>query len=301
VPASRPYHDYVEFARFFFVNHVDCASATIECIGDAVERRSYGKLRNIEPGKLVIRLKKIFRKTARPTQSFTPTLEQKESGLVGWKFSKTTLDKVWMLWTENKQDPLLVVALGCVKIPAQHITFQQEPQPNNVEAPVPTAEMLEPATGRQEPVAPVAEVEQNVADTEVAGVSNEIEDNDDGDGDDDEDEPASKAKNDIFHQFQDLGMRKDDPNHVLVSRLLTQCTFEFNHTNYYARVAQVLEEKAGVSGTAALLDHFYFNKEWWRRRVRMMTPKRIDHANEVKRLHKFVRKSITSYNAKLAD
>jgi hypothetical protein len=96
-------------------------------------------------------------------------------------------------------------------------------------------------------------------------------------------------------------MRKDDPNHVLVSRLLTQCTFEFNHANY-ARVAQVLEEKAGVSGTAALLDHFYFNKEWWwRRRVRMTTPKRVDHANEVKRLHEFVRKSITSYNAKLAD
>jgi hypothetical protein len=194
---------------------------------------------------------------------------------VGWKFSETTLDKVWKLWTENKQDP---VALGCIKTPAQHITFQQEPRPNNFEAPVPTAEMLEPAAGRQEPVAPVAEVEQNVAgDTEVAGVSKEIEDDNDGDDDNgDEDEPASKAKNDIFHKFQ-----KDDPNHVLVSRLLTQCAFEFNHANH-ARVAQVLEEKAGVLGTAALLDHFCFNKEWWRRRVRMTTPKRVDHANEVK-------------------
>jgi len=85
-----------------------------------------------------------------------------------------------------------------------------------------------------------------------------------------------------------------------VSRLLTQCTFEFNHTNY-ARVAQVLEGKAGISGTAALLDHFYFNKDWWRRHVRMTTPKRTEHAVEVKRLHVFVQKFIPTYNAKLAD
>jgi hypothetical protein len=132
--------------------------------------------------------------------------------------------------------------------------------------------------------------------TKVASVSKE----NDEDDNDDNNEPASKAKNDIFHKFQDVGMRKDDPNHVLVSRLLTQCTFEFNHTNY-ARVAQVLEGKAGISGTAALLDHFYFNKDWWRRHVRMTTPKRTEHAVEVKRLHVFVQKFIPTYNAKLAD
>ena len=92
---------------------------------------------------------------------------------------------------------------------------------------------------------------------EAAGVSNydddDLNDNDDDD-DDNDDKPASKAKNDVFHKFQDLGMRKDDPNHALVSRLLTQCAFEFNHANC-AQVAQVLEEKAGISGVPASLDH----------------------------------------------
>ena len=54
---------------------------------------------------------------------------------MGWKFSKTTPDKIWKLQNENKQDPLLVVANGCVKTPVQRITSQQEIEPHDADGP----------------------------------------------------------------------------------------------------------------------------------------------------------------------
>ena len=38
---------------------------------------------------------------------------------------------------------------------------------------------------------------------------------------------------------------------------------------------------------------FYFNREWWRQRVRMYTPNASDHANGVRIVHNYVQTNET--------
>ena len=42
-----------------------------------------------------------------------------------------------------------------------------------------------------------------------------------------------------------------------------------------------------------LLDHHYHNREWWRRRVRMLTPSSSQHADNIRLLHSFIQNEPT--------
>ena len=99
------------------INGVDCARGTIEHVGDRLEKRACGTLANIPAGKVLVRLTSVIRGNTRPMESFALTKEEKSGGLLtGWKYSTTTLNKIWTLWKDKKQAPLLVLPLGCVKI-----------------------------------------------------------------------------------------------------------------------------------------------------------------------------------------
>jgi hypothetical protein len=101
--------------------------------------------------------------------------------------------------------------------------------------------------------------------------------------------PASKDKRDIFHQFQSFPMEKSDPNYTLVTRFLIHTTFDIDPTDF-RHVAAHLARTEDIHFEDELLDHFYYNREWWRRRVKMMVPDRETHAQAVRKLHEFVKK-----------
>ena len=57
------------------------------------------------------------------------------------------------------------------------------------------------------------------------------------------------------------------------------------HKEDYKAITKVLRGK----GVTNFHEHFYYNKEYWRQRVRMPTPLCDQHAREVRLIHGFVR------------
>jgi hypothetical protein len=75
-------------------------------------------------------------------------------------------------------------------------------------------------------------------------------------------------------------------------------------TDFLQITAHLAKEKAlcDEDDEDALLDHFCFNREWWRRSVKMTTaPDQETHARAVRHLHEFVKKLMSSCDAKVAD
>jgi hypothetical protein len=99
--------------------------------------------------------------------------------------------------------------------------------------------------------------------------------------------PRSRDKSDIFHIFQNNPLTKDCPVRASVSRLLIHATFEFDVDDYKA-VTSFLARRYGIKTVDDILRHFYFHREWWRRRCRMYTPAPKDHAMRIRRIHKYI-------------
>jgi hypothetical protein len=99
--------------------------------------------------------------------------------------------------------------------------------------------------------------------------------------------PRSRDKSDIFHIFQNLSLPKTCPVRASISRLLIHATFEFDVDDYKA-VTCFLARKRGIKTLEDILRHFYFNREWWRRRCRMYTPDPEAHARRIRLIHHYI-------------
>ena len=100
--------------------------------------------------------------------------------------------------------------------------------------------------------------------------------------------PRSRDKLDIFHIFDNLPLPRKCPVRTSISRLLIHATFEFDKDDF-DEVTKYLAEHKGIVTEDALLIHFYFNREWWRRRVRMYTPGAENHARRIRRVSRFIK------------
>jgi hypothetical protein len=101
---------------------------------------------------------------------------------------------------------------------------------------------------------------------------------------------VSRMHEDLFHRIKSLPIPKSSPVRTAVLRLLIHACTHFVEEDYN-RLVQVLMEKKGVQEDA-LLDHFYYNKEYWRKRVRMPTFQHNVHANNIQVVHNFVKKAL---------
>ena len=280
----------------YYINGVDRARGTIEHAGSRLEKRSYGTLANIPHGKVLVRLMSVIRGNTRPMESFTLTKEEKSGGLLsGWTYPKRTLHKIWTLWKGKKQAPLLVLPLGCIKI---YFCLADNT--------IPATSSKDDATGS--PHSNNNRDEQNVDETSKTPPSTQAIPQYQADGDpslndhldDDDTLPASKDKYDIFHPFQSFPMNESEAEYTLITRLLIHTTFEMDPTDF-PLVAAHLAKKKDICTEDAIIDHFYYNREWWQRCIKMKVPDRESHAQAVRNLHEFVKKFISSYDAKVAD
>lgn len=98
--------------------------------------------------------------------------------------------------------------------------------------------------------------------------------------------PYCRTKEDIFHKFKDLPLSKCCTIISIVQCLLIHATFIFNE-NDFEELAQVLVEKFGFTTKNELYNHFFFNKEYWRERVRMVTPPAEQHASNIRKIKMF--------------
>lgn len=96
--------------------------------------------------------------------------------------------------------------------------------------------------------------------------------------------PRSRSKEDIFHQFQNLPLKKDCPVRAYVSELNILATFRMDKEQYKAW-AKHLGKNEGIILSADLINHFIHNKEKWRRHVPMYTPKADEHAVLIHSVH----------------
>jgi hypothetical protein len=146
-------------------------------------------------------------------ESFAQTKEEKSSGLLsGRKHSTTTLHKIWTLWRDKKQTPLLVLPLSCVKISfrlAEDIT----PAAQSNDA------VGSPHNDNDRSDQQKADVKNNKMppSTQAAMPQQHGEEMDQADGGDPSPDdhldhinalPASKDKGDLFHEFQSFPMKK---------------------------------------------------------------------------------------------
>jgi hypothetical protein len=284
----------------YCINGDDCARGTIVHVGDRSKRRPYGTLQNIAPGKVIVKLTSVIRWNTRPIESFIPSEEQKScGGLSAWKASKTSLQKIWSLWKEKKQEPLLVLPLACIKI---HVRRAEDITPMALSEDNAAGSLRDDGENNQADGDP--SLDDNLDDdVRPASKDKDQADADDTSPDDHLDDdvlPASKDKRDLFHKFQSFPMQQCDPNYTLITRLLIHTTFDMDQTDYLG-VAAHLARTEDIHSEDELLDHFYYNREWWRKRVKMTIPDRDTHAQAVRNLHGFVKKYISPNDARMAD
>jgi hypothetical protein len=74
-----------------------------------------------------------------------------------------------------------------------------------------------------------------------------------------------------FHKFQKNLLPKECPVYTLVSRLVIHAAGEFDEEDYSA-VTSYIATKKGIKTKLEWLDHFYFNRELWKERVRTYPP-----------------------------
>jgi len=95
----------------------------------------------------------------------------------------------------------------------------------------------------------------------------------------------SRMKGDIFHQFDALPIGRHCPVGPAIYQLMIMATFEKDKQDDKA-IREVLASKKGVTDFTT---HEYFNKEYWRTRVRMKTPEASEHAANIRTIHSFIR------------
>ena len=97
------------------------------------------------------------------------------------------------------------------------------------------------------------------------------------DSDVDENAVRSRIKEDLFHRFQDFPLPRGCPIKPAGINLLIMSTFRF-YKEDYKEITEVLRSK----GASGFNEHFYYNKECWRKRVRMTMPSCSEYARSVK-------------------
>jgi len=94
----------------------------------------------------------------------------------------------------------------------------------------------------------------------------------------------SREKGDIFHQFDALPLTRSSPIAPYIFALLISATFIFNDDDY-KDVERVLNEK-GIVDKAL---HYYYNREFWKERIRMTTPSANEHSARIQAIFDFVK------------
>lgn len=93
----------------------------------------------------------------------------------------------------------------------------------------------------------------------------------------------TRSVRDIFHQFHSIQLSKKSPAIAEIFRLVIAATW-INNTEDFENVTTVLEAKG-----EDILTHEYFNRAYWRKRIRRLTPMPREHANNIRKVADIVR------------
>lgn len=183
---------------------------------------------------------------------------------------------------------------------------------SNLLIPVPDSQANHQSSQEEAPVSDRAETETqsqgaagngNVADDEFADPEwdpvfddfvrnfdeNAIQENGEevGDADKNDESIRSRQLEDCWHQFDAIPLTQKCEIRGPVLRLCMHGTFQFVEEDY-APMVKYLTTTKGIRNDD-ILDHFYFNREFWRKRVRMPTYSPDLHYSNIRKIHDWVR------------
>ena len=105
--------------------------------------------------------------------------------------------------------------------------------------------------------------------------------------------PRTRQFMDRFHVFDNAPKSRDSKVKNALSimrRLIIQATIQFDADDFDS-VVKHLSEKKEFDSMDQLLDHFYFNREWWYRRVRVYPPTHFKGMSNIDAVKEFLEKA----------
>jgi hypothetical protein len=251
------------------------AIAEIVFVGGTGPSRKWGKM-TIGARRALICIKEVKCKSTRPPISYEANPNDQSNGR-SWKKEDHSLTDIF----ENLPNPVIAVNTSSLRLPL----IGQDMQTGTI--------------GDYYPLI-LSDIDDGVNDQEETdpfcsnhdGMSNEPNSSFGGigplaieiDDDDDDGSPRSRSKEDIFHQFQDLPLKKDEAARSVISELLIWSTFRMEKT-YFDGVKAHLAKEQNVTGEVELMKHFIHNREYWRQHIPMFTPPPDEHADLIRSVY----------------
>ena len=230
--------------------------------------------------------------------------EDPQDELLSWEKGKTTLQAIYDQSLERNKPCRIAVATQNLVIPISTRPPNQQTMDNFIlhkEPPaVQNATVDRPHQQQEESEVQQQSIAEKESDSDPTSLSakehDDILDYDSfGNDDIDEDElngdshtqPAQRdrIKSDIWHEYHSLPMPRSSPERSTIMRLLIHATTEFVSDDFKA-VSDFVQQKYKVTNP---YDHFWFNKEWWQERVRMLTPSAKEHAQRIRFVHNIIK------------
>lgn len=254
-----------------------CACATVVFMGgiDGAQQM-WGNL-CIGKGKSLVKIDHLLLASSKPPYYYQPVSGDDQGG--AWDRTRATLGSVFSDARDISKDCIIAVPTDSLVPQIPKAGMKQPPVPRFVN----TVDVFDAASAVNGCVGTARSTD------EAAEIGF---DGDDYDDDSSNDEPMrSRDKKDIFHVVHSLPISKKSPLRAAVRRLLVHATFEFDKDDFDSVFEYLLQAKK-VASVEQALEHFHFNKEWWRRRVKMPVRPANKHAAAVSIVHKLVKESM---------
>lgn len=269
------------------------ATGILKFVGSQGKMKKFGEA-TVGKGKALVLIQHVLDHNVRPPFGFKPTKREQDRGILGWDHTKETLKSL----LQRKNGPFEVAwPTSRLTVKASTITQRSKFTPTE------TVENYLLQDGRTSyyghkqyahtaPPAPKStqhqddnpsNEEESICSSEEDGWLFEEEDFDQDDAASISKLPRSRQRHDRFHIFQAFPSSRDPKIRAplkLVQRLIVHALTEFDPDDF-EQVKSYLGQKKKIFGMENLMDHFYFNREWWYRRVRVYPPSAKNSCNRL--------------------
>ena len=303
------------------------AIVEIVSVGGAAGQQFKWGTTTIGKGKAIVLLKRVLVESTRAPMAFTPTVQQRLNGMKGWGGRKSRPGQ------KKYQPNIKLKDILALDQPA-HIGVLQSSLHINLDISIGPSFASEQIAGDRQETSETADLEQDTHSTEgsihqvdeddsksvetsivqardsndnnqeTAGATSCPINTDLVDGGVDEEEwgvttypetaPRSREKSDIFHWFQNLPGSLNCPGRPVIMQLLIIATYHFDEEEY-VNVTEHLRQHLGIITLEEILNHFFFNRDWWGRRVPAYTSKADKHGDDIDLIRHFCTKELKEY------
>ena len=263
-----------------------CAQGTIQFDGSdaAGEQRHWGQL-TIGKNHVLVKVDAVTMPAARPKFPYKPTPEEVAIGKKGYETTKILLKDA------------LEITDGVIPWPSKSIEVCLASSIDNYFVRGRSTTVSTTTSTRTEAgSAAAADDENDTISPSTIPLHDQVDITESEDDDEfdivDRDLPFTRQPLDRFHIVDALPKSKDPEMKSvlkLIRRLVVHSMVQFDPDDFKF-MADYLAKKKAITAYERVLDHFYLNREYWYRRVRVYPPRAGDMLKRISKLRKFIEK-----------